>query len=391
VSAGSNGKHRAFRYPQAGDGGVVITFVDITERHRVEERLEDHVEERTPALNDREQRLRTIFNSVPDAIVIAGKDGLIQAINPAGESIFGYAAGELIGHNIKLLMPSPYREKHDGYIARYLETGKARILGKRQEVSGCRHNGSRFPLELTITELSELGLFAGVIRDLTAKRRLEREVANASTLEQERIGREIHDGIGQQLTGLNILAVSLRNELTAAGFRDNRQLDEMIKQLNSLIGETRKLSCGLAPVSVGPRGLVGAIRKLADQVNESMGVACPFDDHHATVKFTEAMDATQIYRIVQEAVNNALKYAEASRITIELTTMDGFIELTVGDDGKGFDLEAVQESDGFGLRIMRYRTGIVGGQLVIDTAPGKGTWVRLRLPRQALYLPVGVR
>jgi signal transduction histidine kinase len=255
-------------------------------------------------------------------------------------------------------------------------------LGQRREFTGCRKDGSSFPLELTVTEIDHLGLFSGIVRDLSGKRALEREVANASALEQERIGREIHDGIGQQLTGLNILAVSLKNDLAAAGYEECRKLDDMIQQLSSLIGESRALARGLSPVTVGPHGLVDAIRRLADQVNETMGVTCSFQYDQGSVDVKDSAAATQIYRIVQEAVNNALKYANASRISIELETTDRSIELAVTDDGKGFDLEEVQHTDGFGLRIMQYRAGILGGQLAINTAPGNGTLVHFRIPCQ---------
>jgi signal transduction histidine kinase len=280
-------------------------------------------------------------------------------------------------------MPSPYREEHDRYIARFLETRKPRIIGKRRELTGQRRDGSIFPLELTVTQIDHLSLFAGVIRDLSEKRALEREVANTSALEQERIGREIHDGIGQQLTGLNILAVSLKNELAAAGYADSRKLDDVIEQLTALIGNSRTLARGLAPVAVGPRGLLDALTRFAGQINDTTGIACSFRHNLSNGDPWDSASATQIYRIAQEAANNALKYADAGRIDIALSETDGTIELLVSDDGRGFDLDAVQQSDGFGLRIMQYRAGILGGQLSIDTAPGAGTTVKFRMSLHA--------
>jgi len=362
-------------------GGVVITFVDITERHRVEEQLEERVAGRTRELREREERLRAVKDSVADAIILVDKDGLIQSVNPACERIFGYPADELIGHNVNMLMPSPYREEHDSYIARYLKTGKTTIIGQRRELTGCRKDGSNFPLELTVTEVDHLRLFTGVVRDLSEKRALEREVADVSAQEQERIGREIHDGIGQQLTGLNILAVSLRNELAAAGYsKESEKLDDMIRLLTALIGDARALARGLAPVAVSPRGLVDALKELADRVDKTMGVACSFKYNQASLDLKNDTTATQIYRIVQETVNNSLKHAGASHIDIDLDVANDNINLAVRDDGKGFDLDAVQHTDGFGLRIMQYRAGILGGRLVIDTAPGEGAQIRLRIP-----------
>jgi PAS domain S-box-containing protein len=331
-----------------------------------------------------QKRLQTILNSVADAIIIIDKEGLIQYANPATEQIFGYAAHEMTGRAVSFLMPSPNREEHGHHIARHLETGKRTALGTRRELTGRRKDGSTFPAELTVSQIGYLGLFAGVLRDLSEKRRLEREVADAITLEQERIGREIHDGIGQQLTGLNILAVSLKNELVTAGLKDTGKLDDMIRQLTSLIGDARRLSHGLAPVAVGSLGLVDALKRLTDLVNETMGVNCNFHYSPTTIVLQNEPAAMQIYRIAQEAVNNALKYANATRISVDLNIAEGVLALSVSDDGKGFDFHTTEHNDGFGLRILQYRAGILGGELVIDTAPGKGTLVRLQMPYQAV-------
>ena len=362
--------------------GVVITFIDITERHRVEERLEACVSERTSALHEREQRLQAIMNAVVDAIIIISTDGLIQSVNPAATRIFGYAEDELTGRNVNLLLPSQYDDERDlPIVTRYLKTPKKGMgFGRRREFTGCRKDGSSFPLELTITEIDDLDLFAVVVRDLSEKRQLEREVANVSAHEQERIGRDIHDGIGQQLTGLNILAVSLRNDLAASGYEANPTLEDMITNLVSLIGDTRNLSRGLAPVGVGPLGLVGALKALSDQITQTTGVACSFQHNRARIKFQEESAAAQLYRIAQEAANNALKHANATSIAVKLKLRNGVLELAISDDGQGFDLEAARHSTGIGLRIMHYRADLLGGQLDIKTAPGKSTLVRFRIP-----------
>lgn len=363
-------------------GGVVITYIDITERHRVEERLEARVAERTQELREREDRLQSVMNTVIEGIVLINRDGLIQSVNPAAERLFGYAARELIGRNISLLIPPPCHEGRANPFVRTLQTSRKRLLGKPREFAGRRKNGTGFPLELTLTKIDHLDLYTGVLRDLSAIRALEREAANSCTLEQERIGREIHDSIGQQLTGLNILAVSLKNELAAAGSSGHGKLDEMIQQLSALIGEARSLSRGLAPIPVGPRGLADALKHFADQVNESMPVACTFQCADTGMALKDAVAATHIFRIAQEAVNNTLKHAHAARIGISLSSADGHATLEIDDDGVGFDPDAAEYNEGFGLRIMHYRTRIVGGQLTIHSAPDKGTRIRLLIPCQ---------
>ncbi|MDV3239564.1 MAG: PAS domain S-box protein [Gammaproteobacteria bacterium] len=369
-----------YRSTDARIGGVVITYIDITERHRVEERLEARVAERTRELREREERLQGIMNAVIDAIVLIDQKGQIQSVNPAVEQLFGYSARELAGKDIGLLMPPHGHDAPAHPFAGLLHSGRKRLLGRRRECTGRRRDGSDFPLELTLTRIDHLGLFACVMRDLSPVRALEREAANSCTREQERIGREIHDSIGQQLTGLNMLAVSLKNDLAMTGAGENSRLNEMIQQLTALIGEARTLSRGLAPVPVGPRGLADALRHFADQVNESTSLTCTFESTHPPPELKDATAATHIFRIAQEAVNNALKHAHASRIAISLDHANGYATLAVADDGKGFDLDPIEHDVGFGLRIMHYRARILGGQLTIRNVPGNGTRVDLRIP-----------
>jgi PAS domain S-box-containing protein len=135
---------------------------DITERKQAE-----------AALHDREERLRAILNAAVNSIITIDAQGRIITCNAATERLFGYSESELTGQNVSMLMPSPYREEHDGYIARYLETGEARIIGIGREVVGQRKNGSTFPANLSVSEVHRLGLFTGIISDITARKAAE--------------------------------------------------------------------------------------------------------------------------------------------------------------------------------------------------------------------------
>src|SRR5262249_41008492 len=118
--------------------------------------------------------------------------------------------------NVGLLMPSPYREEHDGYLANYLATGVRKIIGIGREVRGRRKDGSTFPLDLAVSEIDHLRLFTGILRDITRRKELEREVMEVAALEQRRIGQELHDGVGQELTGLSLMADALARRLQDA-------------------------------------------------------------------------------------------------------------------------------------------------------------------------------
>lgn len=148
-----------------GTGGAVVSHTNITSRVQAEQRLRNNVE-----------RQRAILNTASDAIVLIDEKGVIDSVNLSTESMFGYDRDEMIGQNVNLLMPSPYREEHDGYIKRYLETGKAHIIGSGREVVGQRKDGSTFPVDLAVSEVDHMGLFTGAIRDLSERRQVEEEL-----------------------------------------------------------------------------------------------------------------------------------------------------------------------------------------------------------------------
>ncbi|MEZ6129016.1 MAG: PAS domain S-box protein [Planctomycetaceae bacterium] len=144
---------------------------DISDRVSTERRLRSN-----------EERLRAILSTASDAIVIIDAQGIIDDVNPATVRMFGYHRSEMIGQNVSMLMPSPYREEHDGYISRYMETGDARIIGKGREVVGRRRDGSVFPVDLAVSEVDHMGLFTGAIRDLSERHKVQEELRREQDL-----------------------------------------------------------------------------------------------------------------------------------------------------------------------------------------------------------------
>ena len=139
-----------------------------TLKHSDHHRTED-------ALRESEKRLRAIWDAAVEGIITIDERGSIESLNPAASRIFGYTPEEIIGRNISMLMPSPDREKHDSYIANYLRTGKAKIIGIGREVVGLRKDGTTFPMDLSISEvrLSDRRLFTGIVRDITERKSAE--------------------------------------------------------------------------------------------------------------------------------------------------------------------------------------------------------------------------
>ncbi len=133
-------------------------------------------------LRDRQERLRAILNTASDGIVIIDSMGIIDAVNPATETMFGYHRDEMIGQNVSMLMPSPYREEHNGYLERYRKTREPHIIGIGREVTGQRKDGSTFPIDLAVSEVDHMGLFTGAIRDLSERRNVEEELRREQKL-----------------------------------------------------------------------------------------------------------------------------------------------------------------------------------------------------------------
>jgi PAS domain S-box-containing protein len=331
------------------------------------------------ALHEREDRLRVIVDTAPDAVITINNEGLINEFNRAAERIFGYSADEVIGHNVNVLMPSPERDEHDGYIVRYLETGESSVFCRRREVVGCRKNGATFPMDLTVSEIDHIGMFVGIARDISAQRQLEQEVAKASTYEQERIGQEIHDGLGQRLTGLSLLAKTLRDELADRELEEAETANEIVEQLHRAIEEVRAIAHGLSPLPLVLGVLEDALARLAEDTQATTGIICNFERQAGESSLIEDRTAAmQLYRIAQEAMHNAVKHAHARTITLTLGERGHLPELVIKDDGCGFEVDNIA-GEGIGLRLMGYRASIIGCNLMIESAPDKGTCIRCKL------------
>src|SRR5262249_42170861 len=155
--------------------------------------------------------------------------------------IFGYTAAEAIGRNASLLMPSPYREEHDSYINNYLNTGQARIIGIGREVVGRRKDGSIFPMDLAVSEvkLADRRLFTGFVRDISDRKRLEKEILEISDREQRRIGQDLHDGLCQHLAAIELMSQVTARKLAKKSKADAARAGEIARYVRDAISQTR--------------------------------------------------------------------------------------------------------------------------------------------------------
>ena len=198
-------------------------------------------------------------------------------------------------------------------------------------------------------------------------------------LVQAHIGQEIHDGLGQKLTALSMMAASLKRDLARQNVPESRTLNELIEHLRQALEEARALSRGLAPVPLTEQGLAAALNRLAEDMQAATGIACHFEtDPRYPVEVENRTTAMQLYRIAQEAVHNAIKHGRPRNISIRLVRSGRCAELRVSDDGSGFRAD-IGGGEGFGLRIMRYRAAVVGAEMSIESTPESGTLVRCKL------------
>lgn len=333
------------------------------------------------AVRDREERLRAILETAVEGIITIDERGIIESVNAAAERIFGYKAGEIIGRNVSVLMPPPHRESHDGYLANYVRTGHAKIIGIGREVVGRRKDGTVFPMDLSVSEvqLADRRMFTGFIRDITERKHLEKEILEISDREQRRIGQDLHDGLCQQLAGIELMSQVLAQKLAPKSKADAAKVGEIAGHVRDAISHTRSLARGLSPVTLESEGLISALHELATNTEKFFQVQCrcSFDE---PVVVQDKAAATHLFRIAQEAVSNAIKHGKAKRLAISLQNSRNRIVLKVSDNGCGFPKHA-PKNRGMGLRIMQSRASMIGGAIAVEANAGGGVDVTCSVPQ----------
>ncbi len=351
--------------------GAVSMVVDITPLRHAE-----------AALREREERLGAILNTVLDAIITIDRSGTITGVNPATEWMFGYSDTEMIGQNVNMLMPAPYRDERQSYLANFQRTGKARIIGGGREIHARRKDGSLFPIELAVSEIKDMQLYTGVIRDITERKRLEAEVLGTADEERLRVAADLHDGICQELVGVQYLASLLRRDLEAASHPLASQARRVENAIVNAADHTRQTARGMNPVVADGSGLMHALRLLAATTASSRRIRCPFECP-APVSIGNPAAANELYRIAQEAIHNALQHGHAKRIAVRLTATNGELCLAVIDNGRGLPPD-ISDATGMGLRVMKYRARLIGGDLTVQARRRGGTEMLCRIPKTSV-------
>jgi two-component system sensor histidine kinase ChiS len=368
---------------------------DITERKQAE-----------AALRESQARIQAILETAIDGIITIDDRGIIESANPAVQRLFGYPPAELIGRNISMLMPSPHRERHDEYIARFLRTGEARVIGTGREVEGLRRDGTTFPLDLALSEVrsSEQRRFTGIIRDITERKQAEAALLRADALKDEFLANTSHElrtplngiiGIGQSmLDGATGLLTDEQRRNLAMVVASGRRLTSLVNDLldfSKLRHETIDLRCR----PTDPH----ALTELVLTVSRALVGRQPlrlFNRISPDVPLVE-VDEDRIQQILFNLIGNAIKFTPSGVVEISASAADGWLHTTVSDTGIGIDHSQFAEifklfsqgdgsaareqgGTGLGLAITKQLVELHGGTINVDSEVGIGSKFTFSLP-----------
>jgi len=348
------------------------------------------------ALESAEARVRGILDSAMDAIITIDENQHIVLFNAAAETIFQCPRAEAIGASLARFIPERLRAEHERHVRLFGETGtSSRRMAGARVVTGLRRNGEEFPVDASISQISESGrkLYTVILRDVTERVRAEealhrsqqelRELASRmeSVREQEksRIARELHDELAQALTALKMDTSWIAERLPAGQGAVAAKLTAMQAMLDGTVAATRRISADLRPLILDDLGLVAAAEWLVQNFTERTGVRCELMVGTPELELEHSL-ASAVFRILQESLTNVARHAQASFVEVMLDINSGQVTLTVRDNGRGFSPESPRKPNSYGLIGLRERASLLGGEMRIVSEPGRGTTVNMRVP-----------
>lgn len=354
-----------FRFDEAKGQGAIGFSVNITGRVEAE-----------MARNRHSQLLTGILENLP--IVVGRIDASGRVVEADGPSFSpaGLKPSALIGKTFAELYP------HSQDAVERALGGESVNLTLSDE-----HEGEEWHAEFFIffdAQNKSGAIF--LARDVTERKWLERRILSISDAEQQRIGADLHDGLGQHLTGIACMATALRDKLQAKDSNLATQAASIASLVNEAIAQCRALSRGLCPVQLEQTGLPSALEDLTFQVQLISGVNCRFNAVGAPPRCSHDT-AMHVYRITQEAINNAIRHGSAQSVDVSLISNGATCKVVVADDGSGFDVSAKRTAPGVGLRLMNYRAAIIGGTFSIESRPGGGSSVECTFPKEDCVYP----
>lgn len=344
-----------YRFDRSRGSGAMGFTIDVTARVEAEKLIK----QKSQLLNGLLANLPMIVGRLdPDGVVVEAQGQQLEAYGMTPDSIIGRGLAGLYPQ----LQPAVKQALQGGAVNALLTS---------------RHDGNEWYADFFLFFDHELGrgaLFFGC--DITQRKLIERELLRVSDVEKNRIGSDLHDGLGQYLTGISCLSAALRDKLSANSRSEAEDAATISGLVQEAIAQTRALARGLCPVQLETAGLDTALEDMTYQVQRLHGIDCRFVTA-GTIPSCDSTVALHLYRIAQEAINNAVKHSGAKRITVTLDFSGENKVLRIEDDGCGFDPE-VKHGPSSGLQLMPYRAAMIGGTLSITSQPSAGTTVECR-------------
>lgn len=337
-------------------------------------------EQTAQALAQSEEQLRLMIANVKDyAIFMLDAEGRIVDWNAGAERLTGYRESEIRGQPLDRLYPAEdtAADRPRDVIETAAAQGSFEDEGQR-----VRKDGTRFWGVCVVTALKDprggLQGFSVALHDVTHRKQLENEVLETSEGERRRIGRDLHDVLGQELTGIAFMTKELEETLESHQIPESTEAANIVGYINRAIDRTKSLAKGLAPVELDAEGLMAALTDLARHAEDVFKIHCAFRCDQPILIHDGAV-AMNMYRIAQEAISNAIRHGRPRHVIIDLRQAGNQDVLTVTDDGVGIP-PGIPYSKGMGLRVMAYRARSIGGSLRIQRDTKGGTVVSCSVP-----------
>ncbi|KAI5915236.1 PAS domain S-box protein [Thauera sp. 2A1] len=379
-----------------GSPAVLGWFYDITDRMRSE-----------AALAEQAQHTQTILDNMVDGLITIDAKGIVQSFNPAAERIFGYVADEVIGRNVKMLMPNPHREAHDGYLRNYQTTGVARIIGIGREVEGQRRDGSLFPMELAVSEITQHGqpLYVGMVRDISERKRMERmksEFVSTVSHELRTPLTSISGALGLVAGGALGQLPEQARQMVGIAHKNSQRLTHLINDLLDM----EKIAAGKLHFDMQVQPLMPIVQQAVEShrtygTERRVALALKGEATDAELR----VDSQRLMQVLANLLSNAIKFSpEGGTVEVVVRARGGKLRVAVVDHGPGIPasfrgriFEKFSQADasdtrqkggtGLGLAITRELVERMGGTIGFDSIEGEGATFWIEFPLHAAGEP----
>jgi PAS domain S-box-containing protein len=341
--------------------GLVGVTQDVTERHDAETRLRRS-----------EELLRTTTANTADTLLLVDTDLRIRFINRGAR---GMSIDDMVGRDISVFLPDRSRWNVIAKLRQVLTTGDAATY--EFDVETCGEETQYFENRAVLVRDGGVGTGISItVRNITERKRLEQEILDVSSRERQTIGRDLHDGLGQELTGVALMLRGLATRIQKQCPESLDQVNEIVVLVNESIETARALARGLLPVNTDGGGLPAALRALACRSRTLYGFEVEFRADVPPELTLSETTASHLYRIAQEALTNTARHGNASSVVIFLLVTKNKFLLRITDDGVGIE-ETAKPGSGMGLKIMKYRASMIGAKLELAPNYPHGTVVRV--------------